>query len=162
MGNPSCLPTSVSRFDLVAGKTFTIGRSGDIELGVRVPSLGISRVALAVMAASDGWWIVDRSRNGAVILPWGLAPIRAINPTQLRWPLTAIRILVTSTQDYHWVLLECSGYFGASHRRTSSRRQLSAETVRCLSQGPKYPHSRPFSRPTWPGHLRTDPPNPVS
>jgi hypothetical protein len=90
----------------------TVGRDGQVALGVDLPDAGISRVALTVRATPDGWSITNTSRNGVVVHPWGLAPNRAGSTTRLRWPLVAVRVLGGDPEARHWVLLECDAFLG--------------------------------------------------
>jgi hypothetical protein len=103
-------PPTTSRTTAAPDTPITIGRRGDIPLGVDVPDEGISRVALTVTATSLGWSITDTSRNGVIVSPWGLAPQRPTTTLQLRWPLVAIRVLGTRADARHEVLLECDAY----------------------------------------------------
>jgi hypothetical protein len=104
----------------------TIGRDGRVLLGVDVPDAGISRIALTVTATAEGWSIVNSSRNGVVVHPWGLAPVRAGTSTQLRWPLVGVRVLGGEPGARHWVLLENDAYLREStepgHRRGTTVR----------------------------------------
>jgi len=60
----------------------------------------------------------DTSRNGIIIHPWGLAPIRATTDVRLHWPLIGLRVLGAEPDARHWLLLECDQYaansFGSS------------------------------------------------
>jgi hypothetical protein len=88
----------------------TVGRAGRVVVGVDVADSGISRVVATVTATSKGWTIKDTSRNGIVIHPWGLAPLRATADLRLHWPLIGLRILGADPDARHWVLLECDRY----------------------------------------------------
>ncbi|MDN5857091.1 MAG: hypothetical protein L0H84_00575 [Pseudonocardia sp.] len=94
------------------GEPVTVGRRGDVPLGVEVVDEGISRVAATITPAADGWVIKVANRNGAVLHPWGLAPQRALTTQVVRWPLVALRIAGTETDQRHWVLLEGDAYAG--------------------------------------------------
>ena len=74
------------------GQPVTVGRRGDVPLGVEVVNEGISRVAMTVTADARGWAIEIANRNGAVLHPWGLASQRAQPDQVVRWPLVAVRI----------------------------------------------------------------------
>jgi hypothetical protein len=103
-------PPTTSRTTALPDTPITIGRRGEMPLGVDVPDEGISRVALTVTATPLGWSIADTSRNGVIVSPWGLPPQRPTTTLQLRWPLVAIRVLGTRADARHEVLLECDAY----------------------------------------------------
>jgi hypothetical protein len=88
----------------------TVGRAGDIMVGVDVADSGISRVVATITATPQGWTVKNTSRNGIVIHPWGLAPLRATTDVRLHWPLIGLRILGAEPDARHWVLLECDRY----------------------------------------------------
>jgi hypothetical protein len=101
------------------GVPVTVGRHGDLQLGVEVVDEGISRVAATITPEDDGWVIKIANRNGAVLYPWGLAPQRAQATQVVRWPLVAVRIAGTETDQRHWVLLEDDAYIGPAEPDTS-------------------------------------------
>jgi hypothetical protein len=109
-GSLADAPPTTSRTTAALDTPVTIGRRGEIPLGVDIPDEGISRVAVTVTATSLGWTITDTSRNGVIVSPWGLAPLRPTATLQLRWPLVAIRVLGTRADARHEVLLECAAY----------------------------------------------------
>ncbi len=88
----------------------TVGRAGQVTLGVGVPDSGISRIVATVTATPQGWAIRDTSRNGIIIHPWGLAPVHTATDTRLRWPLIGLRVLGAEPDARHWLLLECDQY----------------------------------------------------
>jgi hypothetical protein len=88
----------------------TVGRAGQVSLGVGVADSGISRILATVTATVEGWTISDTSRNGIIIHPWGLATIRATAANRLRWPLIGLRVLGAQPDARHWLLLECDHY----------------------------------------------------
>lgn len=88
----------------------TVGRRAEVPLGVHLVDEGISRVAVTVTAGTGGWTIEIGNRNGAALRPWGLAPQRALATQVVRWPLVAVRITGTRTDQQHWVLLENDAY----------------------------------------------------
>lgn len=92
------------------GHPVTVGRRGDVPLGIEVVNEGISRVAVTVTADDRGWAIEVANRNGAVLHPWGLAPQRALADQVVRWPLVAVRISGTEASQQHWMLLENDAY----------------------------------------------------
>ena len=79
-------------------------------VGVDVADSGISRVVATITATSQGWTIRNTSRNGIVIHPWGLAPLRATTDIRLHWPLIGLRVLGAEPDARHWLLLECDRY----------------------------------------------------
>jgi hypothetical protein len=88
----------------------TVGRAGQVSLGVGVPDSGISRIVATITATPRGWTIHDTSRNGIIIYPWGLAPVHTTTDTRLRWPLIGLRVLGAEPDARHWLLLECDQY----------------------------------------------------
>lgn len=103
-------PPSTSTTTIPLGRPVTVGRAGQIALGVGVADSGVSRIVATMAATPDGWTIRDTSRNGIVIHPWGLAPVRATAANRLRWPLIGLRVLGTEPDARHWLLLECDQY----------------------------------------------------
>ncbi|KPM50972.1 hypothetical protein CcI49_09400 [Frankia sp. CcI49] len=107
----SCVPVGLS---VEVGRTLVVGREGELRLGVEVLNRGISRKAIEVTAAEDGWDINVLNLNGAMLHPWGQAPQRITGRQFLRWPRLAIRLLGgakrqgpdTSDPAHHWLLLE--------------------------------------------------------
>lgn len=88
-----------------------IGRHGDLPLGVEVYDRGVSREAAVITATDQGWDVRISNTNGAVIHPWGQAPILAAQRNFLTWPLIGIRFLTgtdagVEEKMQHWVLLE--------------------------------------------------------
>lgn len=108
-GTPDGAPVTTT-----TGVTFdqqvTAGRAGDVVVGVDVADSGISRIVASITAQSQGWTIRNTSRNGLVIHPWGLAPLRATTDVRLHWPLIGLRVLGAEPDARHWVLLECDRY----------------------------------------------------
>jgi hypothetical protein len=115
-------PPSTSTTTVPLDRPVTVGRAGQVSLGVGVLDSGISRVVATVAATPDGWTIHDTSRNGIVLHPWGLAPVRATAANRLRWPLIGLRVLGTEPDARHWLLLECHRYpvDGAASTRSAS------------------------------------------
>ena len=103
-------PPSTSTLAVSPDQPVTAGRAGQVCLGVGVPDSGISRLVATVTATPEGWTIHDTSRNGIVMHPWGLAPVRATAANRLRWPLIGLRVLGTEPDARHWLLLECEHY----------------------------------------------------
>ena len=103
-------PPSTSTIAVALDQPITVGRAGQVTLGVGVPDSGISRVVATVTATPEGWTIHDSSRNGIVIHPWGLASVRSSAVNRLRWPLIGLRVLGTEPDARHWLLLECEAY----------------------------------------------------
>lgn len=103
-------PPSTSTTTVPLDRPVTVGRAGQVALGVGVADSGISRIVATVAATPDGWTIDDTSRNGIIIHPWGLAPVRATAANRLRWPLIGLRVLGAEPDARHWLLLECDQY----------------------------------------------------
>lgn len=103
-------PPSTSTVAASLDHPVTVGRAGQVALGVGVPDSGISRIVATVTATPQGWTINDTSRNGVIIHPWGLAPVRATAANRLRWPLIGLRVLGATPEARHWLLLECDHY----------------------------------------------------
>lgn len=94
--------------ELQPGASMSIGRDGDILLGIEPHDPGISRVALRVTASADGWRIVFTNRNGATLHEWAQAPewIGYDEERLIRWPRVGIRLVGDVRDLEHWVLLE--------------------------------------------------------
>ena len=95
-------PPSTSTISVSLDQPVTVGRAGQVSLGVGVPDSGISRIVATVTATPEGWTIHDTSRNGIII--------RATAANRLRWPLIGLRVLGAQPDALHWLLLECSHY----------------------------------------------------
>ena len=108
-GAPGSAPVTTTT-GVAIGQQFTAGRAGHILVGVDVADSGISRVVATITATPQGWTVRDSSRNGIVIHPWGLAPLRATTDVRLHWPLIGLRVLGAEPDARHWVLLECDRY----------------------------------------------------
>jgi hypothetical protein len=104
----TCVPVGSQ---VVEGKPVVVGRHGEVPLGVEVYDRGISREAAVITATAHGWDVRISNTNGAVIHPWGQAPILASERNFLTWPLVGVRFLNGSDRRgeenrQHWVLLE--------------------------------------------------------
>ncbi|MGI5127275.1 hypothetical protein ACQEVB_10730 [Pseudonocardia sp. CA-107938] len=93
------------------GASLTVGRHGDVPLGVEIEDRGISREAAHVTATEQGWHVEIGNRNLAMLHPWGQGPSLADPTLDLTWPRVAIRLLNGSPADgtdprRHWLLLE--------------------------------------------------------
>ena len=108
-GTPSSAPVTTTT-GVSIDQQVTVGRVGSVVVGVDVPDSGISRIVATITATPHGWTIRDTSRNGIVIHPWGLAPLRATTDVRLHWPLIGLRVLGAEPDARHWVLLECDRY----------------------------------------------------
>ena len=83
----------------------TIGREGELPLGIDPLDGMVSRVALTVTAIPDGWHVEIANFNSADIQFWGQAPMACQPSSVLRWP----RIMVNVWGDQalrHLVLLD--------------------------------------------------------
>ncbi|MGH3428149.1 MAG: hypothetical protein ACRDQZ_11390 [Mycobacteriales bacterium] len=60
----------------------------------------------AVTATTTGWQAEITNRNGAVLHPWGQAPVLAQRHNTLIWHRVGIRVLSSHEDIQHWVLLE--------------------------------------------------------
>lgn len=74
-------------------ETVVAGRQGEVPLGVEVADGGISREAVILTATAQGWIVDVRNRNGAVIHPWGQAPVFTRGREALAWPRIGVRVL---------------------------------------------------------------------
>ena len=108
-GAPDTAPVTTTT-GVSIGQQVTVGRAGHVVVGVDVADSGISRVVATITATPQGWTVRDSSRNGIVIHPWGLAPLRATTDVRLHWPLIGLRVLGAEPDARHWVLLECDRY----------------------------------------------------
>jgi hypothetical protein len=104
------------------GESVTVGREGELPLGVEVFDSGVSRNAVTVTPTGEGWRITVGNRNGAVIHPWGLAPHRS-RPAQLvHWPLVGIRVAGAEPRHQHWLLLESDAFLDGADGTASQTR----------------------------------------
>jgi hypothetical protein len=108
-GAPGSAPVTTTT-GVSIGQQVTAGRAGHIVVGVDVADSGISRVVATITATPQGWTVRDTSRNGVVVHPWGLAPLRATTDVRLHWPLIGLRVLGAELDTRHWLLLECDRY----------------------------------------------------
>ena len=108
-GAPDTAPVTTTT-GVSIGQQVTVGRAGHVVVGVDVPDSGISRIVATITAMPQGWTIKDTSRNGIIIHPWGLAPLRATTDVRLHWPLIGLRVLGAEPDARHWLLLECDRY----------------------------------------------------
>jgi hypothetical protein len=104
-GAPGACRVSAAR-SVEIGQTVTVGREGDLALGVTVPSGAVSRRAVAVTVNPHGWEVAVTNRNGAVLHPWGQAPELASPLNTVNWPFVAVRLLPDVAGAQHWVLVE--------------------------------------------------------
>lgn len=88
--------------------SISVGRGGDVLIGLDPFDPGISRIALTVTARADGWRITFTNRNGATIHEWAQAPewISYNEERVIRWPRIGIRLVGDVRDLEHWVLLE--------------------------------------------------------
>jgi hypothetical protein len=105
-----------------------VGREGDIRLGVEPADEMVSRHAVRIRHAPDGWAVEAHNRNGVIVHLWGQMPVPAGPAELLRWPRVALRV-VGGPDAQHWVLLDDPGL---STRASSSApgRQLTIATGR--------------------------------
>jgi hypothetical protein len=102
----------ITEFRLIGvGQRLAVGRTGDLRLGVKVPSPSVSRHAMTVTATAYGWELAITNRNGAIIHPWCQPTHRATGVNQIDWPLVAVRMLTSTGATQHWVLLEYESPF---------------------------------------------------
>ena len=120
-GAPGSAPVTTTT-GVSIGQQVTVGRAGHIVVGVDVADSGISRVVATITATPQGWTVRDTSRNGIVIHPWGLAPLRATTDVRLHWPLIGLRVLGAEPDTRHWLLLECDEYAIDAARPEPGRR----------------------------------------
>lgn len=93
---------------LEPGATMTIGRGGDLTLGLDPHDPGISRIALSVTATPDGWRLSFTNRNGAMLHEWAQAAewIAYNEERFVRWPRVGVRLVGDVRDLEHWILLE--------------------------------------------------------
>lgn len=96
--------TAVSMAD---DTTVTAGRGGDVILGMDPRDDGVSRLALSI-TRSAGWQLSVQNRNGAVVQPWGQAPVwvEAQASWTGGWPRVGVRLIGSNRSVEHWVLLQ--------------------------------------------------------
>lgn len=90
------------------GVPVSVGRGGDLIVGVDPHDPGVSRMALQVTATAEGWNVAFTNRNGAELHEWAQAPEWITYEEQrfIRWPRVGIRIVGDVRDLEHWVLLE--------------------------------------------------------
>ncbi|MGQ0624704.1 MAG: hypothetical protein ACT4PP_08690 [Sporichthyaceae bacterium] len=92
------------------GEVVTAGRAGELPLGLTLDTR-VSRRAVTLTCAEDGWSITSTNRNGVLLHEWG-APVRyARREETLAAPRVALRIVGSVVRE-HWVLLEDDTRFG--------------------------------------------------
>jgi hypothetical protein len=132
-GTPDTAPVTTTT-GVVIGQQFTAGRAGHVVVGVDVADSGISRVVATITATPQGWTVKDSSRNGIIIHPWGLAPLRATTDVRLHWPLIGLRVLGAEPDVRHWLLLECDRYaIDAADLKQAAGTTLQADPPRPLT-----------------------------
>jgi hypothetical protein len=104
--------TATSERSLEPGKSLLIGREGDLGVGIDPVDTGISRHALEVAAAAEGWSITSHNGNGAMLHPWAQpsSVLETEQATRRRWPRLAVRLIGSRSELHHWVLLEGDRY----------------------------------------------------
>src|SRR6266516_7942245 len=87
-----------------AGESLVVGREGDLPVGVELPDTGVSRQALTITAAADGWHLVCTNSNRAALHPWGQAAVwpERNKTIRLRWPRVALRLIGSVIDAQHW------------------------------------------------------------
>ena len=90
------------------GVEVSCGRDAEVPLGRDPLDAGVSRIAVVVTAAEDGWRLRCLNRNGISIHPWAQAPawLSFEASRTLFWPRIGLRIIGTLRDVEHWVLLE--------------------------------------------------------
>lgn len=84
--------TPVRTYRPPSGRPVTIGREGDFPLGVDPLDGKVSRIAVIVTAAPDGWHVKTTNLNGADIQLWGQAPMVCPLGGALWWPRITISV----------------------------------------------------------------------
>lgn len=87
------------------GTTLTVGRTGDVEIGVVPVDLMLSAIAVRVRCAIGSWDVEVTNRNGAFVHGWGLPGRPARTIEWLRSPRVGLRLVGSDSRQY-WVLLE--------------------------------------------------------
>lgn len=103
----SAEPVTVS-----AGSAVTVGREGDIPLGVEPHDIGLSRVAATVTADSTGWVVDVSNGRGCQIHPWAQGQSWAPKGSRktFAWPRVAMRVVGELADCEHWVLLSSTAF----------------------------------------------------
>jgi hypothetical protein len=97
----------VTRSPAPHGATLTVGRHGDVPVGVDPEDLGISRTALRITAA-DSWELEVTNAAGAWIRPWAAAGRRVTQGHRERFVGGRVCVdLFGAEGRRHRVLLEC-------------------------------------------------------
>lgn len=93
---------------LAPGQSLTVGRDGELKLGIAIPDTAVSRCAATITSTGQGWELSISNSNGAVLHPWGQPPLPASGRVDVTWPLVALQVKGDKGVA-HWVLLEASG-----------------------------------------------------
>ena len=116
---------SVASQPLQDGESAVVGREARLAVGIDPPDTGVSRRALTVTAATDGWELTITNRHGAWLHPWGQPAVLIDPDTTIRrvWPRIGLRLVGGNRAVEHWVLLEHS-----NHPTRLADREMTATT----------------------------------
>lgn len=97
---------------LVENESLTVGRTGELKLGVALDDAGISKLALTVTPRAVGWDLSLLNRNGQILYQWAKAreQIHGMAERLVCWPRIAVLVNGIETGTEHWVLLETDVY----------------------------------------------------
>ncbi|MGN9809548.1 hypothetical protein ACTMSW_09330 [Micromonospora sp. BQ11] len=89
------------------GQSLTVGRDGDVALGVTVIDNRVSRLAAVVALEHPRWRLECRNRNGAELHLWGHASreLARGHVETITWPRVGVYVRGEPDLD-HWLLLE--------------------------------------------------------
>ncbi|MGQ0846529.1 MAG: hypothetical protein ACT4QF_20595 [Sporichthyaceae bacterium] len=90
---------------MMPNQSVTVGREGQIRLGVEPLDDHVSRHAVTVQFTPDGWAITVRSLNATLVHPWAL-PAWTARPTELLTDSRVALRILGAAENEHWVLLE--------------------------------------------------------
>ncbi|GAB3855366.1 hypothetical protein ACFPIJ_59830 [Dactylosporangium cerinum] len=87
------------------GRTLSVGRTADVDLGADPPDRGVSRHAVVVATDGAGWQVEPRNRGAVLLYEWGLPPRELVRAETVYASRVALQVTGGPGRE-HWVLLE--------------------------------------------------------
>jgi len=117
-------------------QTVTVGREGDLVVGINPIDKRVSRHAATITAVERGWSILPTNRNGVTLYPWAQPSYTVSTLETIVWPRVGVRIMGDGGLE-HWVLLEDDeAYTKGAARHTTGLTEI-AQPIRPLTQAQK-------------------------
>ena len=117
-------------------ETVTVGREGNLVVGVNPMDKRVSRHAATITAADRGWCILPTNRNGVTLYPWAQPSYPVSSVDTIVWPRIGVRIMGDPGLE-HWVLLEDDeAYTKGAPRHTTGLTEM-AQPIRPLTPAQK-------------------------